>query len=223
VSAISAQVPGQGWYHKSENINDGQQVPTILGSSGAPIIYGRSPNGNYSDDGVQGMITNKTDVPIVVSVGAAVPASTSGYAKSFSNNNPKAILLPNDWMPYQLNESGTITFYQYSGDASPDPPVDRFKKPRYMTLTLVDPWWIGFPDAYFEGRSGGAFGEGDTQTYYNRDGQSIWVRREHDGWYVRTSQEYVDLFGNPNQPETSDWAIFNINVLNIGDAFAERD
>jgi hypothetical protein len=218
VSAISAQVPGQGWYHKSENINDGQQVPTILGTSGAPIIYGRTRNGGYSEDGVQGMITNKTDVPIVVSVGAAVQSQIADYGKSFSNNNPKAILLPNDWMPYQLNELGTITIYRYSGDASPDPPVlwDSLRD-SYMTLTLKDPW-IGRPVAYFDGGAPNTFSEGDTMTHSNRDGQSIWVRREHDGWYVRTSQEYMDLFGDPNYAQTSDWAIFNINVLSIGAA-----
>jgi hypothetical protein len=209
VSAISAQVPGQGWYHKSENINDGRQVPTILGTSGAPIIYGlRGRNRVYSEDGVQGMITNKTGVPIVVSVGGVWPPD------SFSNDNPKAILMPNDWMPYQLNDEGQITFYRYSGDASPDPPNSL--SPLYTTVTLKDPFtFIGRPEAIFDGWAGKSFSEGDTETFYNRDGQSIWVRREHDGWYVRASQEYVDLFGDPNQANTSDWAIFNINVLSL--------
>jgi len=207
VSAISAQMQGQGWYHNASGyqLDTGQPRPTILGTSGAPIIsWTRS--GQYSDDGVQGMITNKTADPIVVMVG-------TGYG--VSDQYPKAILLPNDWMPYQLNVEGNIYIYSYSGDASPDPyPYSS----AYVTVTLRDTF-IGRPDVSFQGPSGyfrapRSFSEGDVRTYTDT-GFDLWVRREHDGWYVRTSQEYVDLFGNPNQPETSDWAIFNINVLKL--------
>jgi hypothetical protein len=155
------------------------------------------------------MITNKTADPIVVMVG-------TGYG--VSDKYPKAILLPNDWMPYQLNVEGNIYIYSYSGDASPDPyPYSS----AYVTVTLRDTF-IGRPEVSFQGPSGyfrapRSFSEGDVRTYTDT-GFDLWVRREHDGWYVRTSQEYVDLFGNPNQPETSDWAIFNINVLSIGAA-----
>jgi len=199
---------GQGWYHNASGyqLDTGQPRPTILGTSGAPIIsWTRS--GQYSDDGVQGMITNKTADPIVVMVGTGF----MGVQDQF----PKAILLPNDWMPYQLNDEGNIYIYNYSGFASPDPfPYSN----RYVTVTLGDPF-IGRPKVKFQGPSGyregpTLFSEGDVRTYTDT-GISLWVRREHDGWYVRTSQEYVDLFGNPNQPETSDWAIFNINVLSL--------
>jgi len=206
VSAISAQMQGQGWYHNASGyqLDTGQPRPTILGTSGAPIIS--KWIGEYSDDGVQGMITNKTADPIVVMVG-------TGYG--VSDKYPKAILLPNDWMPYQLNVEGNIYIYSYSGDASPDPyPYSS----AYVTVTLRDTF-IGRPDVSFQGPSGyfrapRSFSEGDVRTYTDT-GFDLWVRREHDGWYVRTSQEYVDLFGNPNQPETSDWAIFNINVLKL--------
>jgi hypothetical protein len=157
------------------------------------------------------MITNKTADPIVVMVG-------TGYG--VSDKYPKAILLPNDWMPYQLNEEGKIFIYSYSGDASPDPyPYSS----AYVTVTLKDPF-IGPPSVSFQSPSGTSYGptsfrEGDSETFNKSIGTSIWVRREHDGWYVRTSQEYLDLFGNPNQPETSDWAIFNINVLKLSLGF----
>jgi len=206
VSAVSAQMQGQGWYHNASGyqLDTGQPRPTILGTSGAPIIS--KWIGEYSDDGVQGMITNKTADPIVVMVG-------TGYG--VSDKYPKAILLPNDWMPYQLNVEGNIYIYSYSGDASPDPyPYSS----AYVTVTLRDTF-IGRPEVSFQGPSGyfrapRSFSEGDVRTYTDT-GFDLWVRREHDGWYVRTSQEYVDLFGNPNQPETSDWAIFNINVLKL--------
>ena len=209
VSAISAQMQGQGWYHNASGyqLDTGQPRPTILGTSGAPIISKRI--GEYSDDGVQGMITNKTADPIVVMVG-------TGYG--VSDQYPKAILLPNDWMPYQLNEEGKIFIYSYSGDASPDPiPYST----SYVTVTLRDPFtFIELPSVSFQGPSGYSegpryFSEGDVWKFTDTGYNVIWVRREHDGWYVRTSQEYLDLFGNPNQPETSDWAIFNINVLRL--------
>jgi hypothetical protein len=220
VSAISAQVPGQGWYHNAKRWVDitGLPRPTILGTSGAPIISWIK-NGQYSNDGVQGMITNKTPDPIVVMVGTG---------NEVSDQYPKAILLPNDWMPYQLNEEGNIFIYRYSGDASPDPiPYSN----RYVTVTLKDPFtFIERPSVSFQGPSGyredpRSFSEGDVWTFtevwtstnsgWNSIDNSIWVRREHDGWYVRTSQEYFDLFRDPNKPETSDWAIFNINVLKL--------
>jgi len=220
VSAISAQMQGQGWYHNASGyqLDTGQPRPTILGTSGAPIISWIK-NGQYSNDGVQGMITNKTPDPIVVMVGTG---------NEVSDQYPKAILLPNDWMPYQLNEEGNIFIYRYSGDASPDPiPYSN----RYVTVTLKDPFtFIERPSVSFQGPSGyredpRSFSEGDVWTFtevwtstnsgWNSIDNSIWVRREHDGWYVRTSQEYFDLFRDPNKPETSDWAIFNINVLKL--------
>jgi len=64
------------------------------------------------------------------------------------------------------------------------------------------PVWVDFERSNYEG-------EADVKSY---GGFSFWVRREHDGWYVRTSQAYLDRYGNPNASGTRDWAIFNINV-----------
>ena len=64
------------------------------------------------------------------------------------------------------------------------------------------PVWVDFERSNYEG-------EADVKSY---GGFSFRVRREHDGWYVRTSQAYLDRYGNPNASGTRDWAIFNVNV-----------
>jgi hypothetical protein len=41
------------------------------------------------------------------------------------------------------------------------------------------------------------------------------VKRENDGWQIPTSQAYLDRYPNPNNPSTSDWAIFTIRIKSL--------
>jgi len=209
-----------------------QSTPTLRGTAGAPLLGWTEVMYRffYDDDGVQGMITNKTNEPIVVR------ASQYCHKPSCTTEDkrpPQAILLPNDWMPYQLSSEGYLSFFAYDGySAIPDPtgksvaeiffvdPPLWFPQPSAVFKVQLDgprnwaetgplnksltdrPVWTGGKRHYDEG-------EAHVESY---GGFSFWVRREHDGWYVRTSQAYLDRYGNPNASGTRDWAIFNINV-----------
>jgi len=211
-----------------------QSTPTLRGTAGAPLLGSYWQTGfpfRYQHDGVQGMITNKTNEPIVVR--ASQSCGFNRYCTTEDKRPPQAILLPNDWMPYQLDESGYLSFFAYDGySAIPDPTGKSvaeiyfrdsfllFEQPDAQFFVQLDgprnwaetgpmyfidkdrPVWTGGRRYYDEG-------EAHVESY---GGFSFWVRREHDGWYVRTSQAYLDRYGNPNPSETRDWAIFNINV-----------
>jgi hypothetical protein len=211
-----------------------QSTPTLRGTAGAPLLGSYWQTGHpfrYQDDGVQGMITNKTNEPIVVR--ASQSCGFSRFCTTEDKRPPQAILLPNDWMPYQLDESGYLSFFAYDGySAIPDPtgksvaeiyfrdPFLLFEQPSAQFFVQLDGPrnWAETGPMYFIDKDRPVWTGG--RRYYDESeahvesygGFSFWVRREHDGWYVRTSQAYLDRYGNPNVPETRDWAIFNINV-----------
>ncbi len=57
--------------------------------------------------------------------------------------------------------------------------------------------------------------EGQSETL-SKDGTSLWVKRESDGWRVPASEAYLKMYGNPNTVGTVDWAIFTIHIDKLG-------
>jgi hypothetical protein len=170
------------------------------------------------------MITNKTGTPIVVqsdlSMETGGGGSDANSPVSKSTRTAMAILLPNEWMPYRLNVSGTLQFY----------PIDLAS---YDPTTLPVRPQTGFADVYLEDPSFfwqkpivrfSANGVGDGVDYTFQEGAivdfaaqgiQIWVRRQHDGWRVPAFQAYLHRYFDPNTWATTDYAIFNIDVKSL--------
>jgi hypothetical protein len=181
---------------------------------------------NSSADGVQGMITNKTGTPIVVQSALSMKDDGGGNSDTGrpvpvkSTRTAMAILLPNEWMPYRLNDSGTLQFY----------PIDLAS---YDPTTLPVRPQTGFADVYLEDPfffwqkpivrfSANGVGDGVDYTFqegaivnFAAQGIQIWVRRQHDGWRVPAFQAYLHRYFDPNTSATTDYAIFNIDVKSL--------
>jgi hypothetical protein len=171
---------------------------------------GASNDDRPSEDGVQGMITNKTGTPIVVQ--SSIPDST---------RKAMAILLPNEWMPYRLDVSGTLQFYPI--DLASYDPTTLPVRPQtgFADVYLKDPFTFSskpFVQFFANGVGDGveyAFPEGAIVNFAAQ-GIQIWVRRQHDGWRVPAFQAYLHRYRDPNKfKSTNDYAIFNIDVKSL--------
>ena len=56
--------------------------------------------------------------------------------------------------------------------------------------------------------------EGD-QHYETSGSITLFVTRNEDGWKVPVSDEYLRRYSNPNTFQTSDWAIFTVEVKSL--------
>ena len=205
------------WYDVATNYSDaGRNIrlgPVLRGTNGA-VFTGQGGVG--TSDGVKGIITNMTNQPIVV-------ATT--FVMGPVNPIPKkamAILLPNDWMPYQLNES-TLDFYAinlttYKPNRLPEPSPQTGRAQLY----LKDPFF-GTASANFfaNGQSKGDFSprEGEVVNFvgdgYDTGDIRLTVRRLEDGsWDIPTSAAYLHRYYRPPD-NNKDWAIFNIDIKRL--------
>ena len=205
------------WYDVATNYSDaGRNIrlgPVLRGTNGA-VFTGQGGVG--TSDGVKGIITNMTNQPIVV-------ATT--FVMGPINPIPKkamAILLPNDWMPYQLNES-TLDFYAinlttYKPNRLPEPSPQT----GLAQLYLKDPFF-GTASANFfaNGQSKGDFSprEGEVVNFvgdgYDTGDIRLTVRRLEDGsWDIPTSAAYLHRYYRPPD-NNKDWAIFNIDIKRL--------
>jgi len=193
------------WYE----VTEGERVlgPVLEGTDGAVMWVRENDRYVENQDGVQGMITNKTGTPIVVQ-------------SSKSTREAMAILLPNEWMPYRIQGSGTLQFYPI--DTILFNPTTLPVRPQtgFADVYLEDPftfWSEPFVRFFANGVGDGveyAFKEGAIVNFAAQ-GIQIWVRRQHDGWLVPASQAYLHRYRDPNYWFTRDYAIFNIDVKSL--------
>lgn len=172
--------------------------PTLRGTSGAAIEGQTEAVVTYDDDGVTGMIKNFSGQDVMVS-------SRLSATKRTAN----AILKPGDEMPYKLYAAGQLEFTKMQ-DGKPIAGAT-------TKLWLKDPF-MGRPSSTFT--PAGHSSPVNTRTGW-KEGDShheiwgstqLWVKRENDGWRIPSSDKYRTLYGDPNTPGTTDWAIFTIHI-----------
>lgn len=181
--------------HDTDSLQWYDATPTLRGTSGAAIEGQTEAVVSYDDDGVTGMIKNFSKDDVLVSTRLSATKRTAN-----------AILKPGDEMPYKLYAAGQLEFSKVTDGQS-----------RITKLWLKDPF-IGRPSTKFTP-------PGHTSPVNERDGwregnshheiwggTQLWVKRENDGWTIPSSDKYRALYGNPNTPGTSDWAIFTIHI-----------
>jgi hypothetical protein len=186
--------------------------PVLRGTSGA-VFFGRTGSPSW-DDGVKGIITNMTGQPIVVE-------SRENFIQTY------AILLPNDWMPYMINDA-KLKFYginlnTYNPKDLPQPVAGTYAAEMYF----LDPYWafskpyVNFSVSGKSTPSDVTLNEGQVVNFVY-DGSStndtqVTVRRLRDySWTVPVSDVYKKRF--PVSPEgtySRDWAIFNIEIRRL--------
>lgn len=221
----------------SETLN---WAPKLWATPGAPLVGTHTwltrdffGDRRYADDGVQGIIYNHTDAPVAVRAAGIFPQSLGdGY---FRTNGIQlwqtAIVEPGGAVSYQLfnNTDGVpaifdtssvnfLSFYRtgvcnFAGCEVVGDPVFR--------LGLQDPEDWGYPSTYFEPTG---VSPSPSPRWVWREGDEhhdIWgsidvgVRREGDGWQINPSAEYLSQYPNPSTYNTSDWAIFTINLNSL--------
>ena len=175
--------------------------PTLRGTSGAAIEGQTEAVVTYDDDGVTGMIKNFSKHDVMVSTRLAATKRTA-----------HAILKPGDEMPYKLYAAGRLEFTRMKDGAEVPGTTSK--------LWIKDPF-VGRPSSAFtppghdspvNERSGW---REETSCHEIWGGTQLWVKRERDGWTIPSSDRYRDLYGNPNTPGTTDWAIFTIHIDNL--------
>jgi hypothetical protein len=207
------------WYVVQAETYDGEQVrvgPVLRGTSGA-VFFGAATGSRSLEDGVKGIITNMTGQPIVVE-NEWRPGGNVGQTSY-------AILLPNDWMPYMIQDA-KLKFYginlnTYKPNRLPRPVADTYAAELY----LLDPYFaFSKPSVNFSaaGKSKGDYylNEGKVVDFvgdgYDKNDIQVTVRRLQDrSWTVPVSEAYSKWYSNPNRSNTSDWAIFNIEIRSL--------
>jgi len=193
---------------------------------------------NYADDGVQGMIYNDTPNVLAVTV-VSVEVNPATIEHQWLRTYQTAMLLPGDSVSYQLQSGEMDSDFGGVKDWNTElnyyvalwkpkslyPSSDPTNDPGWTNRTqlgLYDPP-IGWPSTYFipPGRPISQPANERTGIREGESNEEIWgsvhlsVKRENDGWQVPTSQAYLDRYPNPNNPSTSDWAIFTIRIKSL--------
>ncbi|MEI7914527.1 MAG: hypothetical protein WCH82_07250 [Mycobacteriaceae bacterium] len=207
------------WYDvQTVNIRSGEQSrlgPVLRGTSGA--VFAGKNGYKWNDDGVKGIITNLTGQPIVVEA-----SYDMDYRERFQDITSYAILLPNDWMPYRINNA-SMKFYginlnTYKPENLPQPVAYTYA----AELLLYDPFfWGSKPYVNFSaaGKSKGDyyFNEGKVVNFvgdgYDKNDIQVTVRRLKDrSWTASVSEAYRKRYG---VEINNDWAIFNIEIRSL--------
>lgn len=175
--------------------------PTLRGTSGAPIEGQSEAVVTYDDDGVTGMIKNFSPDDVLVSSRLAATKRTA-----------HAILKPGDEMPYKLYAAGQVEFSKIKDGVAVPGSTSK--------LWIKDPF-VGRPATAYtpanhsspvNERTGWREGDSHHEVW---GGTKLWVKREHDGWRIPSSDAYRAMYGDPNTAGTSDWAIFTIHIDNL--------
>jgi hypothetical protein len=205
------------WYKVEDVVNNAGDVrrlgPVLRGTSGA-VFFG-PVGGGWPDDGVKGIITNMSGQPIVVET-QRLDANSGSYDRNY------AIMLPNDWMPYMINDAKLkiygINLFKYNPKDLPQPVSPRDTAELY----LLDPY-LAFSDPYvtyaFAGKGGRVpLDEGQIVNLagdgYRYSDFRVTVRRLQDySWTVPVSEAYKKRYPySPDDFSKRDWAIFNIEI-----------
>jgi uncharacterized protein YjbI with pentapeptide repeats len=194
---------------------------TLRGTQGAPLqnVDFSKSGYSYGNDGVQGVIYNDTGERIVVRTEYwVVKTGTEDQYICCA----AAVLDPGDSVSYQFagewpyddeeyGQQGIVQFLRYDNGQAVGDPAQLWLADPFSDLPLTEFYPPGYNDP-INRRKDWKQEEQNSEIW---GGINIQVRREINGWRVMGSDTFNKYYRDPNDPKTSDWAIFTIRVKSL--------